>query len=103
METHEPGEISLIGKNKGKPRPYGSAVIISNKQNYLDQLLEIVSVLESSISTIRSLGGTNIELKCAAYFSDSFEFTLEPILVNRIANLGIDVSFSGYIDHDGAS
>ena len=100
---NEPGEIGLIGRYKGLPRPYGMAILkapFDSGTMTTSQMPEewIANALTQHIKDIRSCGATEIHVNITVAWKDQCNFGFNEEFLSKVGRLGVHVFVSCYED-----
>ena len=93
----EVGEISPIGRYRGKPIPYGSASLeVPDEIPYGERLMWIVNVLQENLNQLYDCGAEETHISAGYLYKDqcNFEFSKEELAA--LAKLNIDFAISCY-------
>jgi hypothetical protein len=100
VEKNEPGEIGTSGKYKGRPRPYGSAVLRLNSptKEYGPQVDSLLSRVESVAAEICESGveEKTMWIVVTAEHGEQRNLEFSPKLMGRLSALGISLAISNY-------
>jgi hypothetical protein len=102
-QQEEPGSIGTAGRYRGKPLPYGSAVLALSKAQSVDprkSLDLLVETLRPSIKYLRKEGADNIVLHCDIFFENQCNFELSAEQIAAVAELHIPMTISCYEKKD---
>ncbi len=98
---NEPGEIALIGRYMGQPRPYGMAILkapfdSATKPRSQPPEEWIADALAQHIHDIRSCGATEIHVNIVVAWKDQCNIGLSATFISKIGQLNIPVALSCY-------
>lgn len=100
---NEPGEIGLIGRYKGLPRPYGMAILkapFDSVTRTTSQMPEewIADALTQRMKDIRSCGATEVHVSITVAWTDQCNFGFSEEFLSKIGRLNIPIFVSCYED-----
>jgi hypothetical protein len=99
-EKHEIGELVKLGKNKGKPYAYGSAILDPpsdyDKTKYKWSEDWLIDKLINHIQTFRECGADEITLKFLISYSIQCNMEFHPEQLRKISSLNIPFFISCY-------
>ncbi|MEY9977914.1 hypothetical protein ABH968_002860 [Lysinibacillus sp. RC79] len=99
----EVGDISKIGRNKGKPSDYGNGELCPPKdfKDTEDFGLHWLAVtLSKNIVFFRKCGAENIDLVIGVWYEKQCNLVFEPESIKLFGDLGIALQVSCYEDFD---
>ena len=99
---NEVGSIGTIGKYRGKPTPYGSAILRLSQpvREYGPQLKNIIEEMERNLATLRCCGGVDVVLWLVINCTNEEQMNLEfhPEEMGKLSSLGIPMAISQYTE-----
>ena len=96
-DFNEPHEIGTIGRYRGIPIPYGSAIIqLSENPQEWDALDEMLSFLKERISIYKAAGTEEMTLSLSIFHDGQCNFGFTRDELKLIHDLNVDIMISCY-------
>lgn len=99
VEKFEIGDIGKYGEFRGKPIPFGSAILETPEhvQNE-DKLIWLLSILEKELSKFYALGAEETRIYIGYFCKNQCNFVQSKEETRLLSKLDIDLWISCYID-----
>jgi hypothetical protein len=109
-KKNEVGDIGTIGRNKGKPAPYGSGELRAPFEHvYSDHehtqhcdfgLHWLADILERHVATFIACGGDEVYVSLGVFYQDQCNMSISSEAMRKIGSCGIPLHISCYEDDD---
>lgn len=97
VDKHEPGHIARYGKNRGKPVPYGTAVLSAPEDVSRSEKLDwVLDAALPHAATFRQLGADRSQIWIVEHFDSQINMAYSPAELEKLSRLGLTLCVSGY-------
>ena len=98
-KSNEPGDLALKGPRKGKPLPYGSAVLARYDEALFNEKWKwMMERLHMHIHELRRLGADDIVLHLTYWYEGQCNLSFEPEELKALSELNIPFTITCYAE-----